>query len=178
MQSAETTPVLFLDADWRPLSVRPLKRAMKKIVNGTVEVIEHSRDKTIRSETERHPMPSVVRVLRKFKRERIAIKFSRLNIYTRDNFTCQFCGKGFVTEDLTFDHVIPRSQGGRTCWENIVAACVECNKRKADRKPEEVGMRLLRKPIKPRYLPMITVQMDRRHVPPEWIPYWQAVLEP
>lgn len=177
MQSAQTLPVLFLDADWRPLSVRPLKRAMKKVLNKTVEVVEFSRDRTIRGEVDR-PLPSVVRVLRRFKRDRIAIKFSRLNIYTRDNFTCQFCGQQFMTEDLTFDHVVPRSRGGKTCWENIVSACISCNTRKADKTPAEAGMRLLRKPTKPRYLPMVTVQMDRRAVPPEWAPYWQTVLEP
>ena len=94
-------------------------------------------------------MPSVVRVLRHFKRDRIRLRFSRLNIYARDAFTCQYCGGRRQTEDLTFDHVTPRSRGGRTAWENIVACCIPCNSEKADRTPAEADMKLLSIPRKP-----------------------------
>jgi 5-methylcytosine-specific restriction endonuclease McrA len=177
MQSAQTMPVLFLDIDWQPLSVRSLKKTMKKVISGTVEVIEYSRDRTIRGEVENRPLPSVVRVLRRFRRDRIAIKFSRLNIYTRDGFRCQYCGEREPTEDLTFDHVVPRSQGGRTEWGNIVTCCRSCNRRKDAKTPEQAGMKLLRRPVKPRYLPVVTVQMDRRGVPPEWRDYWKLDLD-
>jgi hypothetical protein len=73
--------------------------------------------------------------------------------------------------------VIPRSRGGKTTWENIVTACVECNKRKADRTPAEAKMHLLRQPKKPVYLPAMTVKMDTRQLPEEWKPYWTAVLD-
>jgi 5-methylcytosine-specific restriction endonuclease McrA len=169
-------PVLFLDVDWQPLSVRPLKKALKKIISGSVEVVVYSRDRTIWAEKE-HKLPSVVRVLRRFKRDRVAIKFSRLNIYTRDSYRCQYCGERGPTEDLTFDHVVPRCQGGRTEWTNIVTACSSCNCKKDGRTPEQAGMRLFRKPVKPRYLPVVMVQMDRRGVPPEWRDYWRIDLE-
>ena len=102
----------------------------------------------------------------------------RLRIYMRDKFRCQYCGQQQATEDLTFDHVVPRSRGGRTTWENICTCCGPCTRQTDSRTPEEAGMRLLRKPTKPRYLPIVTVQMDRRSVPADWQPYWQSVLEP
>jgi 5-methylcytosine-specific restriction endonuclease McrA len=144
---------------------------------GKVEVIEHSRDRTIKTVSRELPMPAVVRVLRRFRRDRQALRFSRANIYARDGFTCQYCGQVGLTEDLTFDHVLPRSAGGKTCWENIVTCCVPCNHRKANRTPEQARMHLRRRPIRPRHLPTVTVQMDRRHVPEEWRPYWNVTLE-
>src|SRR3954462_7181491 len=118
------TIVLFLDADWQPLRVESWKRAITDLFLGKVEVIEYSRDRTIKGVTREYPMPAVVRVLRRFRRDRQAIRFSRLNIYARDAFTCQYCGEQYPSEELTFDHVTPRSRGGRTTWENIVTCCV------------------------------------------------------
>jgi 5-methylcytosine-specific restriction endonuclease McrA len=140
MTSAAHRPVLFLDAEWRPLRVEPWTRAITDFCVGKVEVVEYSKDHTIQGVTRTYPMPAVVRVLKRFKREKIRIKFSRLNIYARDNFRCQFCGKKFDTEELTFDHVVPRSRGGVTSWENIVTCCVPCNSSKADRTPSEVAV--------------------------------------
>jgi 5-methylcytosine-specific restriction endonuclease McrA len=118
-----------------------------------------------------------VRVLRRFHRARQAIRFSRANIYARDAFTCQYCGQAQPTEDLTFDHVLPRSAGGKTTWENIVTCCVPCNHGKANRTPQQAGMHLRRRPAKPRWLPSVTVNIDRRHVPEEWRPYWNISLD-
>ena len=120
------TIVLFLDSDWQPLRVEPWTRAITDLFLGKIEVIEYSRDRTIKGVGREYPMPAVVRLLRRFRRDRQAIKFSRLNIYTRDRFTCQYCGLQLLAEDLTFDHVVPRSAGGRTAWDNIVTACVPC----------------------------------------------------
>lgn len=92
---------------------------------------------------------------------------------------CQYCGERKMSEDLTFDHVVPRSQGGRTSWENIVSACGGpdgCNAKKANRTPQEAGMKLIRKPRKPRWLPTVTVEM-RRDIPQEWQYYWSSTLE-
>lgn len=172
--------VLYLDQSYRPLRIEPWQRAISDFVCGKVEVIEHSRDRTIQGIHRTYPMPAVVRVLRSFKREKIRIKFSRLNIYARDGFTCQYCAKRFPTEDLTFDHVVPRSRGGRTCWENIVTACGGtdgCNAQKADRTPVQAGMTLLRAPKKPAYLPSVMVKMDAKSMPPEWAGYWSDALE-
>lgn len=169
--------VLFLDSDYRPLRVEPWQRAISDLFLGKVEVIEHSRDRTIQTVTRAVPMPSVVRVLRRFKRDRIRIKFSRLNIYARDGFTCQYCGARAPTEDLTFDHVIPRSRGGKTCWENIVTCCIACNGAKADRTPAEAGLELRARPRKPHWLPAVTVRMSGGAMPEEWRPYWSTALE-
>src|SRR3954447_20379321 len=102
------TIVLFLDADWQPLRVEPWTRAVTDLFLGKVEVIEYSRDRMIRAVTREMPMPAVVRVLRRFRRHRQVIRFSRLNIYARDGFTCQYCSQRMATEELTFDHVLPR----------------------------------------------------------------------
>jgi 5-methylcytosine-specific restriction endonuclease McrA len=119
-----------------------------------------------------------VRVLRRFRRDRLRIRFSRVNIYARDRFVCQYDGRRYPTEDLTFDHVLPRSRGGRTSWENIVTCCVDCNTRKGNRTPQEAGMRLRALPLRPRYLPAVTVRfMDRASIPAEWRSYWSAALE-
>jgi 5-methylcytosine-specific restriction endonuclease McrA len=172
------TAVLFLDAQWRPLRVEPWQRAIADFMLGKVEVVEYSKDRMIQGIGREHPMPIVVRVIRHFKRDRIRIKFSRINIYARDRFICQYCGARFLSEDLTFDHVMPRSRGGRTTWENIVTACIDCNSDKADRTPEEAGIKLLAKPKKPAYLPAITVKTGNGHIPEEWRPYWSGTLEP
>jgi 5-methylcytosine-specific restriction endonuclease McrA len=170
--------VLVLDADFRPLRIEHWHKVICDHFLGKVEVVEFSRDRTIKGVSRTFPMPSVARVLRRVRRDRQAIKFSRLNIDSRDAFTCQFCGEQFPTEDLTFDHVMPRAQGGRTTWDNIVTACVPCNTLKADRTPAGAGMKLLRAPRKPRWLPAVTVEMDRRHVPEEWQAYWSGSLSP
>src|SRR5262245_29743140 len=121
------TAVLFLDIDYRPLRVEHWTRAVIDVCLGKAEVVEYSRDRTIRGVACEYPMPAVVRVLRRFRRDKLAIRFSRLNIYARDAFTCQYCGQRFLSEDLTFDHVVPRSAGGVTTWDNIVTCCVPCN---------------------------------------------------
>lgn len=169
--------VLVLDVGMRPLRVQPWQRAICDLFLGKVEVVEYSRDRTIQGVARAWPLPSVVRVVRHFNRERIRVRFSRLNIYARDNFTCQYCGSRFPSEDLTFDHVAPRSRGGTTAWENIVTCCIPCNRQKADRSPTEAGMRLRARPRKPAYLPSITVKMDTRHIPTEWAPYWTVALK-
>jgi 5-methylcytosine-specific restriction endonuclease McrA len=171
------TIVLFLDADWQPLRVEPWTRAITDVFLGRVEVVEYSRDRTIKAVTRELPMPAVVRVLRRFRRVRRAIRFSRVNIFTRDDFTCQYCGDRLVTEELTFDHVVPRAAGGKTTWENIVTCCVPCNRAKGNRTPEEARMKLRRRPTKPHHLPVVTADLDRRQVPEEWLPYWTANLD-
>lgn len=168
--------VLVLDADYVPLRVEDWKKVICDSFLGKVEVVEYSRDHTIKGVTREYPMPAVVRVLRRFRRDRQAIKFSRLNIYARDAFTCQYCANQFPSEDLTFDHVLPRAQGGRTTWENIVTCCIPCNATKANRTPEQAGIALLRQPKKPRWLPAVMVEMGRNKVPAEWAGYWNGTL--
>ncbi len=169
--------VLVLDIDFRPLRIEHWQKVIGDFFLGKIEIVEVSRDRTIKCVREEFPMPSVVRVLRRFKRDRQTIKFSRINVYARDAFTCQYCRQQKPSEDLTFDHVTPRSRGGKTSWENITTACFECNMKKANRTPAEAGMQLARAPKKPRWLPAVTVEMSGRQVPDEWKTYWSASLE-
>jgi 5-methylcytosine-specific restriction endonuclease McrA len=96
-------------------------------------------------------IPTVIRLTRYDKLPQAKIKYNRRTIYRRDNNTCQYCGARPGTKELSLDHVIPRAQGGKTVWENIVVACTDCNARKADRTPAQAGMKLLRQPKKPKF---------------------------
>jgi hypothetical protein len=132
-------------------------------------------------ETTRESLPAVMRLLKmvRVKDTHRAVKFSRINIFTRDGYACQYCNHKFRTEDLTFDHVVPIAKGGRKTWENIVTACWRCNNRKSGRTPDEAGMRLIRKPVKPRWNPVITITIGIRNAPESWRDYlyWNMELD-
>ena len=104
-------------------------------------------------------VPRVIRLLRYDLFPKNIVKFNRRNIFLRDENRCQFCGHRFPTQQLSLDHVIPRSRGGLTNWENIVCACLRCNVRKGGRTPHEAGMRLIRRPAKPKRSPMLAQQL-------------------
>ena len=124
-------------------------------------------------------MPAVVRLLGKIRGKKQAVKFSRVNVATRDAFVCQYCNTKHTLSKLTYDHVLPRSRGGRTTWENIVMACYPCNERKADRTPEQAGMKLRKQPVKPAYLPVVTMRFSLTNIPDAWASYvyWNGALE-
>ncbi|MGE5754213.1 MAG: HNH endonuclease, partial [Planctomycetaceae bacterium] len=88
------------------------------------------------------------------------VKFNRRNIFARDGNRCQYCGKKFPTNELSLDHVLPRSRGGQANWENIVCACLKCNVRKGGRTPWEAGLRLIREPVQPRTSPVISLKLS------------------
>src|SRR4051812_8450131 len=113
--------------------------AVTLIVLGKVELLE-AYDQVVRGINHTLEMPSVVRLRRYARGRKMGVKFSRANVYRRDRFTCQYCGARPGADSLTFDHVVPRAQGGRTEWTNIATACVECNAVKADRTPEQARM--------------------------------------
>lgn len=100
------------------------------------------------------------------------VRFSRRNIFERDRNRCQYCGKHFAKADLTMDHVIPRSKGGRDTWENLVLACVRCNVRKGNRTPHQAGMLLLRKPVKPSWMPQLGAR-----IPASELSSWQRFVD-
>lgn len=109
-------------------------------------------------------VPRIIRLLGYDKLPRQDVKFNRRNIYARDSNRCQYCGKRFSTTELSLDHVVPRSQGGKTTWDNIVCCCVKCNVRKGGRTPDEANMKLITKPIKPRRSPVINIRLaDERY---------------
>ncbi|MFN3466683.1 MAG: HNH endonuclease [Candidatus Brocadiales bacterium] len=106
------------------------------------------------------PVPRIIRLLFYDKVPRWGVKFNRRNIFARDENRCQYCGCRFSTYELSLDHVLPRSRGGRTTWTNVVCACTECNKRKGGRTPEEAGLKLIRRPFVPKHSPIITLKLN------------------
>jgi 5-methylcytosine-specific restriction endonuclease McrA len=172
------TPVLLLNATYEPLRVITWQRAIRLLTLGKVEVLEET-DRQIRSVSFVIRLPSVVRLLRLIRPTRQPLKFSRQNIYLRDNFRCQYCGVRVSGEELNLDHVIPRSLRGQTTWENIVTCCVPCNVRKGGNTPDAVGMRLINRPIKPDRLPGATLSLRLRNTPDSWRDYlyWNVELE-
>ena len=141
---------LLLNATYEPLKVVHWQKAITLWCQGKVEIIA-VHDREIRAVSFSFKLPSVIRLLRyvRIKKRFDYVPFSRANIYARDGYTCQYCAKSFPTQELTFDHVVPVSQGGRKDWENIVTCCVSCNRRKGGRTPEEARMRLVRPPRRP-----------------------------
>ena len=171
--------VLLLNLSYEPLKVINWKKAITLLCLGKVEVIEeYGRD--IRSVSMTIRLPSVVRLLRMVKRPKHPVRFSRQNIYARDRYRCQYCGSRFPSEELTYDHVLPRSRGGRTEWENIVTCCVACNRKKGGKTPEEARMRLIRKPVRPTWVPALRITIGIKEVPNSWRDYlyWNVELVP
>ena len=119
-------------------------------------------------------VPAVAVVRRKIALVKSGAKFSKINVCLRDDFTCMYCGKKLPMSQLNYDHVIPRDQGGKTVWNNIVMACYPCNSKKANKTPEEAGMRLLTVPRQPKTLPMPEPRIDQGSVPEEWLPFITA----
>jgi 5-methylcytosine-specific restriction endonuclease McrA len=162
---------LLLSQGYEPLATITWQRAICLLTLGKVEVVE-TYDREIRSVHLVLKMPAVVRLINAFRRSRQSVRFSRQNVLARDRWQCQYCGTRKPAEELTYDHVVPRSQGGQTCWENIVTSCVECNAAKANRTPLQAGLRLLRRPVRPDWIPMVTLRISREAVPKAWQGYW------
>jgi 5-methylcytosine-specific restriction endonuclease McrA len=105
-------------------------------------------------------VPRVIRLLSFDRVPRQSVRFNRRNLFARDGNHCQYCGKSFPTSELSLDHIMPRSRGGDTSWENVVCACVACNVRKGGRTPQEAHMKLIRAPVKPKRSPLLSVKLD------------------
>lgn len=125
-------------------------------------------DEVVCSPSTRMNVPAVIRLRRTFRKTKKAVRFSRVNVFTRDGFRCQYCGERFTMQKLTFDHVIPRAAGGRTEWDNIVTACRPCNGRKGARSPDRSGMFPLCAPVRPASLPLTSPVVDIARAPREW----------
>jgi len=168
--------VLLLNATFEPLKVIDWKRAIRLLTLGKVEVLEEY-DRDIHSVTFAIKLPAVLRLFRYVRYRKKHIKFSRANIYARDNFKCQYCGRRFESQDLTFDHVVPKRYGGKTEWTNIVTSCYRCNGKKGARPLKEAGFNLLKKPIKPDWVPFLMITIGVRPVPESWRDYMYWNLE-
>ncbi len=158
--------VLMLNQNYEPLTVCSARRAIVLSFQGKVEIIANKEGTPIRTVRKNYALPAVIRLWQykhvPFKR----IMLTRKNILIRDHKTCQYCGtsKG----SMTVDHIIPKTVGGKDCWENLVCSCAKCNNKKGNMMPEKAGMQLLRKPVRPTFITFI-----QRHysVDELWKPY-------
>ena len=179
------TSVLVLNRIYQPVHVTSVKRAFSLLYQGIARAIddqyklyefsdwaelsaaEHDSVGTINRRI-RIPRVLVLSAYEHLPKGRV--RFSRLNIYARDGDTCQYCGRKLARNELNLDHVIPRTQGGKTSWENVVCSCVPCNLRKGGRTPDEAHMRLLKRPLRPRWTPFFRGSA-RRVTYREWLPF-------
>jgi len=161
---------LLLNSTFMPLRIVSWKKAIILMSLGKVEVLE-AYTKEIHTVSISIRLPSVIRLLNFVRPRHQEMRFTRYNIYLRDQGRCQYCGRRFSLRDLTYDHVIPRASGGSVNWENIVTCCRSCNLKKGGRTPEEARMSLIRTPTKPKWLPTLDVAMGVRGMPESWQNY-------
>jgi len=194
-------PTLVLNRRWTPIRTTPVQDAIGLVAKGTAVIIEPESfethdlaswndvsrarlrfgDLAIRSPRLVLVPPEVILLTTYEGQGGRAVVFSRKNLFKRDRYTCQYCGTQPGPEELTVDHVVPRSRGGVSSWENCVLACVECNKVKADRSPEKAGLKLRRSPRKPTWKALVQVPArDRRESWDKFLSraYWEIELEP
>lgn len=177
----DSCPTLVLNADYTPLSYYPLslwpwQTAVKAMFLDRVDVVAHY-EREVHSPNLTLKLPSVI-ALKSFVKPSQHPAFTRFNLFLRDHFTCQYCGR---PKELTFDHVVPRAYGGRTTWENVVTACAPCNLKKGGRTPREAQMAILQEPHRPTSWQL---QEHGRRFPPnylhetwrDWL-YWDVELE-
>ncbi|MBL8626575.1 MAG: HNH endonuclease [Myxococcales bacterium] len=169
---------LLLSQGFEPIKVISWQRAITLLTLGKVEVIEEY-DAEIKAVSFVIKAPAVVRLLRAFRRHAKPVKFSRVNIYARDGYRCQYCNVRCTLAELTYDHVIPRARGGRTTWENIVTCCYPCNGAKGNRTPSEAGLKLRAQPVRPTWVPAVTIRVSTRSVPDAWRDYlyWTGEID-
>ena len=159
--------VLLLNFSYEALNTVTIERAVRLLFTGKAEIV-HGLDRPMRSASFEMRMPSIVRLLYFIKRPMQRVGLTKKNVLLRDSYRCQYCGvRG--SSALTVDHVVPKSRGGASSWENLVAACSPCNSRKNDRTPKEAAMKLLRQPKRPRYIPWIRIK--KHTLPAEWGKY-------
>jgi 5-methylcytosine-specific restriction endonuclease McrA len=161
-------PVLVLNQNYEPFNVCRARRAVLLLLRGKAEMLENGAG-FIHSIDQKYPVPSVIRLDNFIKRPEYKRRLTRLEVFNRDRYTCQYCGK--ETRQLTLDHVIPRSRGGEHVWENIVSACVLCNRKKAGRTPREAGMRLKHAPSEPRNKRLFYMPHSHQQLRKEWQKY-------
>ncbi len=193
------TGVLVLNRVYQPIHITSVRRAFTLLYQGAAKAIDEEfqlfdfdswsalsvamHQDAIGAVGRRIRVPRVIVLMAYERIPKTRVRFSRFNIYARDDNTCQYCGSRMPRADLNLDHVVPRVRGGATPWENVVCSCVPCNLRKGGRTPEEAGMRLLRFPTRPRWTPMFR-SATRRAFYREWRPflslaeaaYWNAEL--
>ena len=194
--------VLVLNRLWQAVNVCTARRALTLLFQGQAQVVLNDEDGSFRTfsfsqwrdlsesaPTEesvhaisfRIRVPRIILLLAYDRLPKKEVKFTRHNIFERDKNSCQYCARVLPREHLNLDHVIPRHYGGKTTWENIVCSCIKCNTRKANRLPHEAGMRLIRKPVRPKWRPVISMVLgnQQREIWKDFldIAYWNVELE-
>jgi 5-methylcytosine-specific restriction endonuclease McrA len=169
--------VLVLNQNYEPLNVCTARRAFNLVDRGKAEVLEHGRGQ-LRSAHHLGALPSVIRLIYLIKRPRPQMRLSRREVFNRDRYTCQYCGKR-GQRDLTLDHVVPRHRGGRHSWDNLVTACKGCNHRKAGRTPAEAKMHLQHEPVQPRVNSYYVVYpyLNAQEAWRKFVPGWEMAAE-
>lgn len=174
--------ILVLNADFIPIGTVSLEKAIGMLyIKNTATELDFYEETIVDSKGRHYPIPAVLLLKKMIKRSYRTVPFNRKNVLLRDKCTCQYCGQKFGPQELTYDHVYPRSKWTKykklfkidscTQWENIVTACIPCNRKKADRTPEESSMRLLSKPKKPTYAEIALGLSPYEKAPEQWIPY-------
>ena len=168
---------LLLSQSFEPVEQVSWQRAMTLWIAGRVEVIEAYGDRRVQSPSQAFEMPSIVRYIRgrrPFRQTRV--KFSKPTVHARDKGCCQYCSTPLRLNESTFDHVIPRSRGGATSWENVVIACRPCNQKKGNKTPKEANMRLVASPKRPASLPRPVINSPgwRLGMPEGWRIYLRS----
>jgi len=200
MSAATHSRVLVLNRLWQAIHVCSVQRAMALLCTGHAQVVYenegtfntfsfrewcdftngHDGEDAVRTISIRIRIPKIILLMVFDRMPNKEVKFTRNNLFERDDNTCQYCGKHFDRRDLNIDHVVPRQQGGKTTWTNVVCSCVPCNRRKANRTPEEAHMYLVKPPRKPRWRPFIEITFA--HTPDHsWrhfldLAYWNVEL--
>lgn len=184
-RSVLDAPTLVLNRSWMPVHVTAVRRAIAMMFRGVAHAIDpialtpHDFEgwlhqisrpgRSIRTPCREIAVPEIVQLLRYDRVPAFDAPFTRASLLRRDGHRCQYCGVRPPSSQLTIDHVVPRAQGGRTSWENCVAACVRCNSRKGDRTPARAGLHLLRAPRAPRWTPYLNVR--RGAWPTSWLQF-------
>jgi 5-methylcytosine-specific restriction endonuclease McrA len=198
-----STNVLVLNRLYQPVHVTNVRRALILLYRGAARAVDEQyqtfdfeswsqlsaavHEESLGTSSGRLKVPRVILLQAYDHLPRARVRFSRLNIYARDRNQCQYCGRRPARAELNLDHVMPRSRGGKTSWENVVCSCVPCNLRKGGRTPEEARMHLLRTPVRPRWTPFFrgTPKTGRFNIYKSWVPflhlsdvaYWNAELQ-
>ncbi len=201
MQTALDTPVLVLNRLWQAVNTCSAKRAFTLLYQGHAQVVStapgnefvthdfaswqdfsnHNPDREmVQTISMKIRIPRIIVLLMFERLPKKEVKFTRHNVFERDNNTCQYCGVLFSRDSLNLDHIMPRDRGGQTTWENIVCSCIPCNTRKGNRLPHEAGMALIRKPKRPKWRPFIHISLSS-HPHESWkhfldIAYWNVEL--
>jgi 5-methylcytosine-specific restriction endonuclease McrA len=197
-----SSSVLVLNRLYQPVHVTSVRRALILLYRGVAKAVDEQyqtfdfdswaelsaalHEEAIRTPNKRLRVPRVILLHAYDHLPRAKVRFSRLNIYARDKYTCQYCGRKPARAELNLDHIIPRSRGGVTSWENVVCSCVPCNLRKGGRTPEEAHMRLRAHPVRPRWTPFFRgPPKSGKAVYQQWLPflslpdlaYWNVELD-